>query len=333
MTRVAIPNAKPNPTTSTSSYVQIDSSPTTPALSQNAPVKEGREDKPNSIHSRKRVNGLSGLLVSRPMATSRSTSTSDSLNSGVVKDREESPRKTRGPAPRPTTNWSHGTKLRKSQGRIADQDELELWTNADVAHIGFRKPDELMLFDEVAEESTKKNVSHILTCLMEMEAKSSSENMARNEGEISNYVQNQIGHEDEKMRDDVNSPQVPPPQLECWSTTLRSLLKGKKKFQHQVLLRSLFPCSLKLSKIPFHQDLINLKDALQEIYNKRANISGTSSLAQEVYNVTQLEIHDVPNQDELGLRALARKSTQYWGIGGRRLGSLFWPEDEVEMGL
>ena len=261
VTRVAIPNAKP-----TSSYVQIDSSPTTiirttPALSQNATVKEGREDKPNSTHSRKKVNGLSGLLVSRPLATSRSTSTSDSLDSGVVKGREESPRKARGPASRPT-NWSHGTKLRKSQGRIADQDELELWTNADVAHIGFRKPDELMLFDEVAEESTKKNVSHILTYLMEMEAKSSSENMARNEGEILNCVQTPIampdpvwekrtspesteihqavyeleGHEDEEMRDDMNSPQVPPPQLECWSTTLRSLLKGKKKFQHQVFV-------------------------------------------------------------------------------------------------
>jgi hypothetical protein len=61
--------------------------------------------------------------------------------------------------------------------------------------------------------------------------------------------------------------------------------------------------------------LIDLKDALQEIYNKRENISATSSLAQEVYKVTQLEIHDVPNQDELSLRVLARKSTQYWGIG------------------
>ena len=267
MTRVAIPNTKPNLSMSISSCVQIDSSPNTiirtTSLSQNAPVKEGKEDKPTSPHSRKRVNELSGLLVSRPLAMSRSTSTSDSLNSGVVRDREEPPRKARGPALRPT-NRSYGTKLKKSYGRIADQDELELWTNADIAHIGFRKPDELMLFDKVEEESTKKNISHILTSLMEMEAKSSSEDKARNEEEISNCVQTQIatpesvenraseapesmkkvkniqavegleGHEDEEVRDDVNSPQVPLPQLECWSTTLRSLLKGKKKFQHQV---------------------------------------------------------------------------------------------------
>jgi hypothetical protein len=194
---------------------------------------------------------------------SRSTSTSDSSNWGILKDREEPPRKIRGLALRPTNR----TKLKKSQGRIADQDELELWTNADVAYIGFRKHDELNLFDEVEEERTKRNVSHILTCLMEMEAKSSSENVARNEGAISNCIQTQVatpetvaekrtskaqewtkmvkniqamsvdgleGQEDEVTRDDANSPQVPLPQLEGWSTTLRSLLKGKKKFQHQV---------------------------------------------------------------------------------------------------
>ena len=249
----------------TSSCVQIDSSPsiiirTTPALSQNTPVKEGK-DKPTSTHTRKRVNGLS-RFVSRPLAMSRSTSTSDSLNSGVLKDLEEPPRKTRVPALRPT-NWSNGAKLKKSQGRIADQDELELWTDADVAHIGFRKPDELILLDKVEEESTKRNLSHILTCLMGMDAKSSSENVARNEGVISNCVQvampESVGekviskapewskivknvqaldglevHEDEEMTDGANSLQVPLPQLECWSSTLRSLLKGKKKFQHQV---------------------------------------------------------------------------------------------------
>ena len=264
VTRVAISNTEPSPspTTSISSCAQIDSSPTT--TTRTTPAKEGKEDKSISTLSRKRVNGMSGLLVSRPLAMSRSISTSDSLNSGVLKDRDGPPIKTRGSALRPT-NWSYGTKLKKSQGRIADQDELELWTNADVAHIGFRKPDELILLDKVEEESTKRNLSHILTCLMEMEAKSSSENMARNEGVISNCDQTQVatpesvgekktfkapewtkmvkniqsvdgleGQEDEEMRDHVNSPQVPPPQLECWSTTIRSLLKGKKKFQRQV---------------------------------------------------------------------------------------------------
>ena len=271
MTRVATSDAEPSPTTSISSCVQIDSSPTTiirstPALSQNTPVKEGKEDNSTSTHSpsRKRANGLSGFLVSRPLAISSSTSTSDSSNSGVLKDLEELPKKTRGPALRPT-NWSYGTKSKKSQGRIADQNELELWTNADVAHVGFRKRDELNLLEKVEEESTKRNVMHILTCLMEMEAKSSSGNVASDEGAISNCVQTQVaipesvgekrtseapewmkmvkniqamdgleGQEDKETRDDVNSPQVPLPQLEDWSTTLRSLLKGKKKFQHGV---------------------------------------------------------------------------------------------------
>jgi hypothetical protein len=260
VTRVAISNTEPSPTsratTSISSCVQIDPSPTTvitttPALSQNAPVKEGKEGYSTSTHSRKGINGLSGLLVSRPL----STSTSDFSNSGVLKGREEPTRKARGLALRPT-NWSYGTKLK---GRIADEHQLESFTNADVAHIGFRKPDELKLFDQAEEESTKRNVSHLLKCLMEKEAKRSSENVERNEGAISNSVQTQLattesvgekrtsgapertlavdgleGHEDEETRDDMNSPLVPLPQLEDWSTTLRSLLKGKKRFQHQV---------------------------------------------------------------------------------------------------
>ena len=109
--RVAISNTKPSPTTSISSCVHIDSSPasmiirTTPALSLNAPVKEGNEDKQTSPHSRKRLNELSGLLVSRHL------------------------------------------------------------TNADVAHVGFRKPDELILLDKVEEENMKRKVSHIFDVL------------------------------------------------------------------------------------------------------------------------------------------------------------------------
>ena len=50
-------------------------------------------------------------------------------------------------------------------------------------------------------------------------------------------IDNDQGHqEDEETRNDLNSPheQVPLPHLEDWSTTLHSLIKGKKKFQHQV---------------------------------------------------------------------------------------------------
>ena len=285
---LAISNTAPSSTTLISSCVQIDPSPTTiirttPALSQqNAHVKEGKEGNSPSTHSRKRANGLSGLLVSRPLGMSRSTSTTDSLNSRVLKDHEEPPRKIRGLAFRPT-NWSYGTLLKKKlRGRIADQDQLELWTDTDVAHNGFRKPDELKLLEKVEEESTKRNVSHILTCLMEIEAGRSSENVARNEGAISNYcVQTRVataesvgekrvckapertkmvkniwavrgleGQKDEETRDDVNSLQVPLSQLKDWSTTLRSLSKGKKKFQHQVCCDCLFSLS-NFSKLPF----------------------------------------------------------------------------------
>ena len=203
-----------------------------PALSQKARVNEGKEENSASTHDRKRLNGQSGLLASRPLAMSTSTSISDSSDSGVLKDREEPLRKTRG---------SYGTKLKKSQGRIADQDELELWTNADVAHIGFRKTDELGLLDKLEEESTKRNLSHTLTYLMEMEAMQETIGQKRTSKaqEWTKMVQNQAvdgfeGQEDEETGDDVNSPNVPLPQLEDWSTTLRSLLKGKKKFQHQV---------------------------------------------------------------------------------------------------
>ncbi|KAF8811889.1 hypothetical protein BYT27DRAFT_7183494 [Phlegmacium glaucopus] len=106
-------------------------------------------------------------------------------------------------------------------------------------------------------------------------------------------INNDEEQKDKKTRQ-ANSLQVPLLQLEVWSTTLRSLIKGKKKFQHQ--------------------DLINLKNTLDEIYHNRANIAATSSLAQEVYKVSQLEAHDVPNKDELRLRASAGKSTRYWDI-------------------
>ena len=111
---------------------------------------------------------------------------------------DEPPRKTRGLALRPA-NWSNGTKSKKSQGYVANQDELESWTNADIAFIGFRKPDELKVFEEVEEESAKTNLTHILKSLMEMEAQSSGENVARNERIISNCVQNPVAIPDSSV--------------------------------------------------------------------------------------------------------------------------------------
>jgi hypothetical protein len=164
---VAIPNLEPSPTTTISSNVQG-----------------------NSISTRKKLDGLCGLVVSRPLAMSKSTLSSDSLNSGVLKDHTAEPSgKTRGQAllqDKPT-NWPYGTRSKKY---VADQDELESWTNADIAHITFRKPDELKVLCELEEQNTKKNVSHIFKSFMETE--SSNRNVARNEGIISSRIQNPV---------------------------------------------------------------------------------------------------------------------------------------------
>lgn len=303
-------------------------------------------------HSRKRTYGLDGTLVPRPLAMSKSTSTSDFSNSEAFKDPEEPPRKTRGLALRPTNATSYGGKSKKSLGREADQSELELWTNADVARVRFMKPDELRLHEKGEEENVKRNVSCILASLMEME-----EDVARDQRKISKGVQNQVAmpassvytrcddlveeifgpdsgnrgmtlhkprmnapnshrssvdndgdKEDEEMRYDTNSLQVPLAQLEDWSIALRSLIKGKKRFQDQVCWDLFPPLNFLIFACGSHQDLINLKNILQEIYNNRAKISATSSLAQVVYELSRLGAHDVPNGDELGLRALARQS-------------------------
>ena len=47
--------------------------------------------------------------------------------------------------------------------------------------------------------------------------------------------------EEEERKYDANSLQVPLPQLEYHLTILRSLIKGKKKFQHQVFAIPFFP--------------------------------------------------------------------------------------------
>ena len=209
---VAIPNdslliikntkeAKPSPTTSISSYIQIKNCNLSPisattivkvksTQSYNPSAKDEEMDS-ISTHSRKRTNGLYGLLVPRALTVSKSTSSSDSLKSV----REEPPRKTRGLG---LTKLSHGTKSKKSQGRQANQDELEVWTNTDVAHIRFREPDELKLLDEMEEEIAKRNVAHILACLIKINPENSNENVASNET-ILNDVQNQAAIPDSSI--------------------------------------------------------------------------------------------------------------------------------------
>ncbi|PPQ69655.1 hypothetical protein CVT25_014090 [Psilocybe cyanescens] len=91
----------------------------------------------------------------------------------------------------------------------------------------------------------------------------------------------------------VDAPRGLAQQVEKWWSALHSLVKGKKRFQEQ--------------------DLLDLKDALQGIYDNRRHISPTSSVADTVYTIMQMRVGDIPGEDEIGLRALARKSVRAWG--------------------
>jgi len=66
------------------------------------------------------------------------------------------------------------------------------------------------------------------------------------------------------------------------------------------------------------QDLLRLKSILDDVYVSRQHILPDSSLAETVYSLSQLDVTDIPNKDNLGLRALARKSVRAWGIQIRR---------------
>lgn len=54
-------------------------------------------------------------------------------------------------------------------------------------------------------------------------------------------VNNHETQEDEETTVDANSLHLPIQELEDWSTTLRSLIKGKKRFQHQVRYYDPYP--------------------------------------------------------------------------------------------
>ena len=61
------------------------------------------------------------------------------------------------------------------------------------------------------------------------------------------------------------------------------------------------------------QDMLDMKQALRDIYVNRDYIEPSSELAQIVIAFSNLPVDDFPDGDELGLRALARKSVRAWG--------------------
>jgi len=55
-----------------------------------------------------------------------------------------------------------------------------------------------------------------------------------------------------------------------------------------------------------------MKQALLDVYVNRDYIESSSQLAQVVLAFSNLPTSDFPDDDELGLRALATKSVQAW---------------------
>lgn len=64
----------------------------------------------------------------------------------------------------------------------------------------------------------------------------------------------------------------------------------------------------------FHQDMLYLKDILQNVHANHAHIQPSSSLAKAVLAVANLGQEYIPNKDKLELRLSARKSIRAWGI-------------------
>jgi len=65
--------------------------------------------------------------------------------------------------------------------------------------------------------------------------------------------------------------------------------------------------------------MLDMNQALLDIYFNNALIKPSSQLVQVLFAFSKLSASDFPDEDELGLRALAMKSVQAWGA--RFLGS------------
>ncbi|KAF8966481.1 hypothetical protein BDZ97DRAFT_1756616 [Flammula alnicola] len=123
----------------------------------------------------------------------------------------------------------------------------------------------------------------------------------QNSGDPEESMEDSQSAEKEAQEDDddlIDPPKGLADEVQRWTAALWSLVKGKKKVEYQ--------------------DLLDLKKALQDIHTNAAHIKHTSSLADAVYTVANLQIRDVPDKDEMGLRALARKSVRAWGIRKQR---------------
>lgn len=57
-----------------------------------------------------------------------------------------------------------------------------------------------------------------------------------------------------------------------------------------------------------------MKDALQGIYDNHRHIAPTSSVAGTVYVIMNMRAGEIPGEDKIGLRSLARKAARAWGI-------------------
>ena len=101
-------------------------------------------------------------------------------------------------------------------------------------------------------------------------------------------------------------------RIDQWTIVLKSFIKGKKKFQPQVccIYITRFPCC-HLNTL-MSQDMLDMKQALMDVYVNRDYIEPSSELGQIVLAFSNFPANDIPDDDELGLRALATKSVQAW---------------------
>ncbi|KJA21637.1 hypothetical protein HYPSUDRAFT_87865 [Hypholoma sublateritium FD-334 SS-4] len=95
--------------------------------------------------------------------------------------------------------------------------------------------------------------------------------------------------------EDTGSPVSIGVRIQRWTALLQSFLKGKGRNGID------------------QPELVDLKKALLEIHSDALFIAPTSPLAGYMYKFANLRPSEIPNDDKMGLRILARKFLQVWG--------------------
>ncbi|KAF9526722.1 hypothetical protein CPB83DRAFT_857335 [Crepidotus variabilis] len=87
-------------------------------------------------------------------------------------------------------------------------------------------------------------------------------------------------------------------KVQQWKNDLLTLVKGKIKMGRQ--------------------DLFNVRSTLEDIYTHQQHIRPSSSLGQLVYQISQFEVDQIPEKDNLNIRSVAHKSVRAWSLQKRK---------------